>query len=72
MDFSDDSSGATYNSVLGSSEEDEVDEGGEVREGGREREREKRDGRCMYVYMVLVLTGRIFVVIVMCSVRRCG
>ena len=37
LDFSDDSSGATYNSVLGSSEEDEVDESGEVRGRGRER-----------------------------------
>ena len=35
MDFSDDSSGAAFNSVLGSSEEDEVvEETGEVREGG--------------------------------------
>ena len=57
LDFSDDSSGATYNSVLGSSEEDEVDESGEVRErervrgrgrvreSGVERERERERGK---------------------------
>ena len=35
LEFSDDSSGATYNSVLGSSDEEEVEGSGEV--SGRER-----------------------------------
>ena len=34
LEFSDDSSGATRNSVLGSSDEEDIEGGGEVSEGG--------------------------------------